>query len=123
MNIERAGWSAEADHGLRVAAGSDAVLSEARDAVRTGRAQLWRVSGLVRSTYLVTRVEHTPTGRELVLWLGQGCSSKRVIKWAVQLATEHGIEQLRAHVTRPGLVRIFERLGWHKTEWVMTYGR
>lgn len=117
-------WDAQAERGLLQAAGDPAVLAEARAAVEQGRATLWRVFGWVRVTHIVTRVERLADGRrELVIWLGEGTGTRRVIRWAVELATANGIDSLRAHVSDHRLANVFERLGWRESERVMTYGR
>lgn len=126
MTFEQVPWSETAGQALRNAAGSPAVLRQAKADIRAGRAQLWqhRTPGHQRPyTYVVTRVERDESGgRELVVWLGEGTHTRTVIKWATALAKANGMTA-RAHITDNRLCRIFQRLGWHETERVVCYGR
>lgn len=112
-------WNPEAAAALAQARATPDDLEQYRSQVEQGTAQLWRLTGDTDS-HVLTRVEEHPNGdHELVIVAGTGNNSRQVIAWAMKLATEHELHTLRAHITRPGLQRIFEGLGWHEAERVM----
>ncbi|WP_250655053.1 hypothetical protein [Alkalimarinus coralli] len=116
-------WCPEAENGLARAAGSPAVLEAVKREVLNGEGQLWQFDQPDSCGYVVTRVEETkPSGMlELVIVLGEGCGAKRVIKSFMKVAKDYGIESMRTHIKRPGLKRIYERLGWSQSEIVMRF--
>lgn len=117
--IERRDWSQLAEVELAEAAGSSADLAAVRAEVLQGKAQLWQISGPSRG-WMVTRVEQDCAGQlELVIVLGAGRNCRPVIEWAEGLALSHGIMQLRTHITRAGLQRIYEKKGWEPEQLVM----
>lgn len=113
------GWTPEAAAALAKARATPGDLEQYQRQVEQGTAQLWRLTGETDS-YLLTRVEEYPNGEsEFVLVAGTGNNSKAVIAWAMELAKKHGLPTMRTHITRPGLQRICESLGWHEAERVM----
>ena len=122
VKITQINWEPDIAYHLAKAAGSKECLDNVAEEVKRGLAQLWQITG-ESSGYLVTRVEREPSGeREMVLVLGEGKGAKAVIGWAVELANNHGIKKMRTHITRPGLKKIYENLGWHQREIVMEWG-
>lgn len=114
-------WTADAERDLATARATAADLIEWRESVSQGTAQLWRLTGDSIS-HLLTRVETYRDGsRELVLVAGAGKNARAAIAWVTQLADRHGLP-LRAHITRPGLRRIFQNNGWHQSEIIMRRG-
>ena len=103
---------------LLPAAGDGHTLAAIREDVANGEAQLWRVTNQRKPAYVVTRVEQAPHGPELVLVLGAGSGLDTVARWADEVARVNGWT-LRTHVSRPGMVRMYQRHGWHVAETVL----
>lgn len=119
MKAFQSHWCQDAEQALAAAAGSAEDLAEVQAEVDKHLAQLWRLEGDAVG-WLVTRVEKTPAGKqELVLVLGAGRNVRAVMTWAEQLADRHGLDQLRTHIQRPGLQRLYERSGWNAEQIVM----
>lgn len=114
-------WGPLASKALARARASKGDLEQWRQEVERGEAQLWRIDGEAVG-YLLTRVERYHNGEdELVLVAGAGTNCRPLIAWAMQLAATHGVRSIRTHITRPGLQRIYENLGWHLAERVMRF--
>lgn len=112
-------WNPVAEKALKKARATKADLSNWKQEVSEGTAQLWQVSG-DSVGYLLTRVETYAGGEdEMVLVAGAGTNCRPLITWAMNLARSHGIRSIRTHITRPGLQRIYENLGWQLAERVM----
>ena len=112
-------WGPEAAAALGRASTSEGDLIDWQQDVTEGTAQLWRIGG-ESVGYLLTRVEtYANDADELVLVAAAGVNGRPVIEWAMKLAANYGIESIRTHIKRPGLQRIYERLGWHCAERVM----
>ncbi|WP_342632493.1 hypothetical protein [Marinobacter alkaliphilus] len=124
VNAEIVAWNRQAAEALALARATPADLDEWRQEVAEGLAQLWQITG--ESTgYLLTRVEQDRAGRrELVLVAGAGNNARAVIAWAGDLADRHGLD-MRTHIERRGLERLYQRAGWHRSEIVMrrNYGQ
>lgn len=115
FSIERARWCADAEIDLRQAARG--AMPAIKADVTQGIAVLWRVTG-DSDGWLVTRQE----AGELVLVAGAGRNARPVLEWVRDRATEEGLT-IRTHITRPGLMRIYQRLGFNERERVFEYGR
>lgn len=117
--IEPRPWSLSASRALLGAAGDLPTLSSVAVEVSENLAQLWRIRTDDARGWLVTRVEEGPHGLELVIVLGAGQGARPVIHWVRALARAHGINRIRTHVTRPGLVRLYQRAGFRADQIVM----
>jgi hypothetical protein len=111
-------WSAEAAEVLATARASERDLHDYRAQVNSGAAQLWQFPH-TKPTYLLIRLERYSNGdQDLVLVAGAGINTRAVIQWASDLAHRNNLN-LRAHITRPGFVRLLQNNGWHQSEIVM----
>ena len=111
-------WNQDAAQALALARATPGDLLAWESDVTRGLAQLWRFDG-GSVGYLLTRVETEPDGtRDLVLVAGTGKNARNAIAWATALADRHGLN-LRTHIARPGLQRLYERAGWYRYEIVM----
>lgn len=119
-------WSQQAAASLQRARMTPADLEHCRQDVAEGTAQLWRIPGEPVS-YVITRVEEDAAGnQEMVIVAGAGKNAAETIGFFTELASRNQIPSIRAHINRPGLQRIFERQGYHLSEWIMranTHGR
>lgn len=87
--------------------------------VEEGISQLWHCTGDDGSGgYVVTRLEQRPSGREWVLVAGVGRGFRQFAPLFLNAAREAGV-RIRAHVNRPGMVRMYDRLGFHISEYVL----
>lgn len=112
-------WSDEAAAMLSKANAEPADLIEWRRQCARQQAQLWHITGASRG-YLLTRVEQSAgQKRELVLVAGAGVNAKPVIRWAKQLAEAEGLDSIRTHIKRRGLMKMYLAEGWHNAETVM----
>lgn len=119
--MRRMAWNDQAAQALAGAAGSPEELAEVGKEVETGDAQLFQFEGKPHG-YLVLRLEETPTGRrELVLVLGAGSGARELIALAKDWANQVGADSIRTHVSRPGLIRLYERQGFEQAHVVMTW--
>lgn len=113
MKWVRCAWSEEAARGLAEAMGMDAAEIEAD--VRAGRAELWRIDD---HGWVVTRMECSTSGRELVLVAGQGRGLHQVVSDAQRIARAAGAASIRIHSARRGMGRMLARLGFEAVETV-----
>lgn len=112
-------FTPEAVAAMRAAGATEADIGQYQQQLPDNQVQLWRITGEADG-YLLTRVEILADGtEELVLVEGAGTNARPVIAWALELAKKAGIPQLRTHITRTGLQRIYEAQGWHLAERVM----
>lgn len=112
-------WTEAAAAAMVEANASAGDLAHWREQIKVQKVQLWRITG-ESVGYLLTRVEALAEGTdELVLIAAAGTNARPVIRWAVALAKNAGLESLRTHIKRPGLQRIYEAEGWHLAERVM----
>lgn len=121
--MKQIGWGLNAEKGLQRAAGSPVDLAAIKEEVVKGESQLWEIKSSLASGYVVTRVEEITRGGplEMVIVLGEGAGAKEVIPELMTMARNYGIETIRTHIKRPGLKRIYERLGWKQSEIVMRF--
>jgi hypothetical protein len=87
--------------------------------VEEGISQLWHCTDPDGSGgYVVTRLEQRPSGREWVLVAGVGRGFHKFAPLFVNAAEEAGV-QVRAHVHRRGMVRMYDRIGFEVSEYVL----
>lgn len=87
--------------------------------VEEGISQLWHCTDADGSGgYVVTRLERRPSGVEWVLLAGVGRGFHKFAPLFVNAAAEAGV-QVRAHVSRPGMVRMYDRIGFRVSEYVL----
>lgn len=106
-------WSDKAEAGLVVSAGDDMALI--RKEVQQGCAELYKCGS---DGYLVIRYEADV--RELVVVLGEGRCFKKWLPVIEDHARERGALTMRTHIKRPGLKKLYEDIGWHQQEIVMS---
>lgn len=106
MRLERASAEQIGDSIAR-AAGDD--LPGILEEIRQGIAEGWRVNG--GEAWMVTRIEHTPHGRELVVVCFEGRNLAGITPQIIERARVAGMASVRAHTNRPGCARIYERSG------------
>lgn len=111
-------WDNDAEDGLKISSwGSIAFI---RDDVKSGRAQLWKIENDNGYGYGVTRVERTGINEtELVLVAGEGVNIIHYIEEFSNIAKDMGINSVRAHVRRRGMIKFFERYGFRQSEIIM----
>lgn len=102
--ITRAAWNAEAAQVLAPAMGKDAELI--RNEVEAGVSMLWRCRSGGAAAWVVTRDE----GEDFVIVAGAGSGFRIFAPEFVAAAHRKG-RVIRTHVTRPGLIRLWQRLG------------
>lgn len=112
MIIERQPWSAQAEQGLRVSVGAD--LAAIRGEVNAGISKLWRCRSATAAGWIVTREEPG----ELVIVCGEGSGFFEFAPWFVERARAAGLT-IRTHVQRPGLIRMWRRLGVNFDHYVL----
>ena len=87
--------------------------------VEEGISQLWHCTDADGSGgYVVTRMEQRPSGREWVLVAGVGRGFHKFVQIFIHAAQEAGVS-IRAHVHRPGMVRMYDRVGFQVSEYVL----
>lgn len=111
----RRAWSPTAARGLARAAGED--LDDVAEDVIGGRAALYE---LAPGTYAVLRMEQAHAYRECVLVCGEGRELHRHMPTLEAAARRWGAQRLRAHVSRPGMVRMLARHGLTVAQTVLT---
>ena len=114
--IKSVTWSEDAERGLVKSAGDD--LDIIKHQVINKQAQLWECRNDKNHAYIVTRVEETGTGNELVLVLGEGSGFMDFAPAFVEAAKNKGMT-IRTHVKRPGMIRLWSRLGLTINEYVL----
>jgi hypothetical protein len=103
-------WNADAERALSRVEGLD--LGDVKREVLEGIAQLWECGdGTQIEMYAVTRVEKHSKGKE---WVWLACAGRNFHRFAsAGLMAAHGYGlSIRVHVRRPGMRRIYERLGF-----------
>ena len=95
-----------------------ACMVDIRREVQIGRSQLWHCSHERKHGYVVTRLEERESGREWVLVAGVGKGFHEFVPFFIAAAAARGLP-LRAHVNRCGMVRMYERVGFHISEYVV----
>ena len=111
-------WNLPAEEAIQRARATPEMIAQWKADQADNRSHLWEFSGEAEG-YLVTRVEQTDTGLEMVLVAATGKNARPVIRWAMELARKHGFESIRTHITRPGLQRIYEAEGWTERERIL----
>lgn len=114
IRLEPHDWNDEAGAELAPALGAD--IEIVREQVQTGDARLYRVQGY---GWIVLRVERAGTGPELVLVAGAGQGLRDVVPALVRLARDNGCNSVRAHVERPGMIRLMAGCGFEAVHTVM----
>lgn len=115
FSLTRRQWCSEAERELMRAAHGD--MAAIRADVESGAAVLWQGAGSSPG-WIVTREE----GDELVIVAGVGRNARPVLEFIRDQAAAAGMT-VRTHIKRPGLQRMYERLGFTERERVMSYGR
>ncbi|CAL9980527.1 hypothetical protein VPHD526_0008 [Vibrio phage D526] len=100
-------WSDAAERGLVVSAGEDMAII--KNQVLNGVAQLWEHNLNGTHGFIVTRLDVEGLGTELVLVLGEGSGLNEAVPLFKQVAADMGINSIRVHVKRKGLIRMFSR--------------
>lgn len=88
--------------------------------VEQGISQLWHCIDPADGSggYVVTRLEQRPSGREWVLVAGVGRGFHKFVQIFIAAAAEAGVS-IRAHVHRRGMVRMYDRVGFQVSEYVL----
>jgi hypothetical protein len=87
--------------------------------VREGVSQLWHCTDPDGSNgYVVTRLEQRPSGIEWVFVAGVGRGFYKFVQVFIDAAAAAGVP-IRAHVHRPGMVRMYDRIGFKVSEYVL----
>jgi len=87
--------------------------------VEEGLSQLWHCTDADGSGgYVVTRLEQRPSGVEWVLVAGVGRGFHKFVQFFIAAAAQYGVP-LRAHVHRLGMVRMYHRVGFEVSEYVL----
>lgn len=110
-------WNATAENGLLISAGAD--MEIIKHQVLNGVAQLWEHSIDGAHGYIVTRLEIDGNGTELVIVLGEGSGLHKVIPIFKQVALDMGINSIRTHVKRKGLIRMYSRHAFNIDSYVL----
>lgn len=103
--IEQIQWLSHHDAMLSVSAGDD--LEIIKSQVVGGVAKLWECKGEKHSMLVVTRVDPGP---ELCIVLGEGSGMMEFAPYFLTVAKSKGMS-VRTHVTRDGLVKMWNKLG------------
>jgi hypothetical protein len=111
-------WNEPAERAIEKARATPELIAQWKADQDDHKSHLWEFSGDAVG-YMVTRVEKTATGLELVLVAASGENARPVIRWAMNMATQYGFQSIRTHITRPGLQRIYEAEGWHEKERIL----
>lgn len=119
VTLRHVSWSPAAASALETAARGD--LDLIAQEVQDGRAWLYQITGEAEG-FIVLRLEASAAGQELVIVAAAGRNCRPVIRYLVDLADRKGWT-IRTHIVRPGLIRIYERLGFQRREVVVCYGR
>ena len=106
-------WCKEAEDGLRVAARTD--LNIIKSEVENGIARLWQCSSESSEAFIVTRVDDET---EVCIVAGEGSGFAEFIPDFVKWWRSKGYS-IRVHVKRPGLMKMFERVGITFDEYVL----
>lgn len=106
-------WNPHAAYVLRGALGD--ALADVAAEVDEGRAELWRYPP---ATYLVTRIECSPKGRELVLVALAGEAGHTIGRQWLAIAAGAACQSVRVHSRRPGMGRYLAPLGFQPVETV-----
>ncbi len=112
-------WSVEAEFHIAKALNYWA-LADARAQVDAGIAQLWCCNDGEHGGYVVTRIDRTEQPRG-VEWVWIACAGKGFAHFAplfIEAAQQFNLP-IRGHVTRPGLIRMYERFGFQYSETIM----
>lgn len=84
-----------------------------------GVSQLWHCTDADGSNgYVVTRLEQRESGREWVWLAGVGRGFYKFVPFFLEAARQAGVP-IRAHVNRPGMVRMYDRIGFRVSEYVL----
>jgi len=94
---------------LARAAGPD--LKEIGCQVEQGESECWRVLG---RGYIVSRLEVTEQGKELVIVAAQGRNGLPVLDAFERIGKANGAESVRIHSERPGMGRYLKSKGYKK---------
>ena len=94
-------------------------LIDVQREVEAGVSQLWHCHDAEGNNgYVVTRMERRPSGLEWVFVAGVGRGFYKFIACFIEVAREKGIP-IRAHVNRRGMVRMYDRIGFRVSEYVL----
>lgn len=117
--VRQCAWCVEAEFHLSKALNYWA-LADTRAQIDAGVAQLWDCNDGEFGGYVVTRIDRTeqPRGAELVLVAGAGRGLRHFVPMFIDAARRFQLP-VRTHVRRPGLVRMYERLGFKNSETIM----
>lgn len=82
--------------------------------VQSGRAEAWRLnSGMA---YMVTRIEGTAKGLELVVIALEGRNIRQLAPEIISQARAVGCRSIRFHTQRPGMAKIMKAFGFNEAE-------
>lgn len=104
-------WNPLAARVLEGALGEDA--GEIAQEIDEGRAELWHYPP---ATFLVTRIEISPKGRELVLVASAGEAGQAIGRQWLAIAKSADCQSVRVHSSRPGMGRYLLPLGFEPVE-------
>ena len=115
-------WSDFAEHALERVEGLGVV--DVKREVEEGISQLWHCADAADGGrgYVVTRLEQRPSGVEWVfvagVSVGKSACFYKFIDVFINAALEAGVP-IRAHVNRRGMVRMYDRIGFRVSEYVL----
>lgn len=116
MIVKRRFWDTDTADSLAAALGVNAPIVGRE--VLDGVAEVFEFEGC---GHVVTRIEQTVFGPELVIVAGQGAHGDKVLPVLLDAARGNGCVSVRAHSSRPGMGRYLARYGFTEKERV--YGR
>ena len=111
--IREVKWSAEAEDGLKIAAGYD--LKVIKSEVLAGVSRLWHCSSESGGGYIVSRLEGNS---EICIVAGEGKGFYEFMPVFLEWCRQQGYT-VRTHVKRRGLIRMWESLGVTLDEYVL----
>lgn len=116
--VKPAPWSVDAEKGLSVSLGDDLPII-ARQVIN-GEASLWDCKTDNGGGFVVTRIEETGVGLELVLVAGEGRGFDEFFPYLMNYCKENGLS-FRTHVRRKGLLRMYQKHGVGVREFVLGF--
>ena len=128
--LHKINWTDTTQKALKKCAGDDMDIIKSQ--VKTGIAQLWGYDDGLNLALFVTRIDNEPGGRELVIVLGESvytdhrglghCSGfSKAVELFKKMARDQNIATIRTHVTRHGLIRMYNEIGFDIDSYVLKY--
>ena len=118
VRVKRIDWSDDVAKHLSTSAGQDLLYIAAE--VEAGISKLWECQTTNGFGYVVTRIEESATGYELVLVLGEGKGFDEFIPYIINFCKDRGLG-FRTHVKRKGLIKMYQRHGVGLQEYVLGF--